>query len=255
VDLALGGSVEAALDGLAERLAADRDESARVERRSTLGAASVNRRAERVRKAQAVSSQTPLHLDWVSHVLATRLPDDAILVEETLTARTSIQRAFERLRPGSFFAGAIGGLGTGLGTALGVKVAAPDRLVVCCIGDGSFHYDPALAAFGAMQELGLPMLVVIYDNGGYLSQERTIPRYFPDGLARHDTAAAGMAIQPIPDYPAIARAYGGWGRVVTDPAVLADAIDAAMEQVAAGRLALLDLRLAPVVPDRTGDPG
>jgi hypothetical protein len=38
-----------------------------------------------------------------------------------------------------------GALGTGLGTALGIKLARPGYTVVCVIGDGAFHYNPVPA--------------------------------------------------------------------------------------------------------------
>ena len=75
-----------------------------------------------------------------------RSPPDALVVEETITHRLSIHRYLDMLKPGSFFAGCIGGLGTGTGTALGVKAAFPKRPVLCLIGDGAFNYDPGLAA-------------------------------------------------------------------------------------------------------------
>ena len=42
------------------------------------------------------------------------LPADAMLVEETITHRLAVHRYFDNLKLGSFFAGCIGGLGTGL---------------------------------------------------------------------------------------------------------------------------------------------
>jgi thiamine pyrophosphate-dependent acetolactate synthase large subunit-like protein len=246
LDLAVTGAPDAALVGLTERLAGGRDDPAREARRVEAARHAEARRHDDSERAGAKRDDQPIDIDRASRVISESLPDGAIVVEETFTARASIHSSFDRLGPGTFFSGAMGGLGTGLGTAIGVKCAHPDRTVVCLIGDGSFHYDPVLAAFGAMQESGLPILVVIYDNAGYGSQERTIPRYFPDGLARLDPAAVGMSIEPIPDYPAIARAFGGWGTVVTTPRELGPAIEEAVRQMAAGHLALVDLRLAPV---------
>ena len=115
------------------------------------------------------------------------LPDDAILVDETITHRLDVVRLHERAGAGSFFEASYGGLGVGLGLALGVKHAQPDRPVVCTIGDGAFHYNPVVGSFGAAQEHRLPILVVLFDNAGYLSQKgtsrpttRAAPRCRPD---------------------------------------------------------------------------
>ena len=120
--------------------------------------------------------QKPIDTRWVTYELAHVLPPDALVVEETITHRLSIHRYLDMLKPGSFFAGCIGGLGTGTGTALGVKAAFPKRPVLCLIGDGAFNYDPGLAALGVCQEHQLPIMIVLYNNYGYHSQKSGVPR-------------------------------------------------------------------------------
>src|SRR6516164_8221233 len=82
---------------------------------------------------------------------------------------------------GHFFSGAIGGLGTGLGTALGVKCVAAQKPVILLIGDGSFNYNPVLAGLGFCQEFRMPIMIVVLNNQGYLSQKLAIPLYYPEG--------------------------------------------------------------------------
>jgi len=72
---------------------------------------------------------------WILHEMNEVLPANAIIVEETITHRFAVNRYLSRLKPGQFFSGAIGGLGTGLGTALGVKSAAPDQPVISLPSD------------------------------------------------------------------------------------------------------------------------
>jgi acetolactate synthase I/II/III large subunit len=79
-------------------------------------------------KALTRKEQKPLDKRWVTYELAQVIPPDALVVEETITHRLSIHRYLDMLKPGSFFAGCIGGLGTGTGTALGVKAAFPSGL-------------------------------------------------------------------------------------------------------------------------------
>ena len=145
------------------------------------------------RGSAGLANQKPMDTRWVAHEISQVLPADAMVVEETITHRLAIHRYLDNLKPGSFFAGCIGGLGTGLATALGVKAANPKRPVVCLIGDGSFSYDPAPAAYGAAQEHNLPF-PIMFNNQGYLSQNqgfrdtipmagRSNPTIFPDSIS------------------------------------------------------------------------
>jgi acetolactate synthase-1/2/3 large subunit len=183
---------------------------------------------------------------WAAHELNAVLPADAIVVNETITHRLELHHALEKLAPGGLFEASYGGLGVGLGLALGAKHAHPSRTVVCTIGDGAFHYNPVVASFGAAQEHGLPILVVLFDNAGYLSQKRDVANYYPKGKAVQAGKVIGTPIAPRPDYAKLAEAYGGWGERVDKPAEVRAALERGLAQVARGRLALVDVVLAPI---------
>lgn len=256
-DLCLAGEIESSLAHLLESLrrkVAKGDGA--IEQRAAMWR---ERSAERRRKwkelALSLSGRKPIDTRWVAHEIGQVLPGDAIVVEETITHRLAVHQYIDGLKPGSYFAGSIGGLGTGLGTALGVKAAAPKRPVVCLIGDGSFNYDPALAALGVCQEHQLPILILIFNNYGYLSQKSGIPRYFPEGHAVRSKKFIGVTIAPSPDYATIARAFDGYGEKVEEPAEVRRAIERGLKAVSSGQLALIDIRLEPVTetegrPDR-----
>jgi acetolactate synthase-1/2/3 large subunit len=118
--------------------------------------------------------------------------------------------------------------------------------VVVTIGDGAFHYNPVPASFGASQELRLPLLVVLFNNAGYLSQKLDVVREYPDGAAVRTKHFAGLSILPRPDYPALARAYGGYGEAVEQPSEVRPALLRGLEAVWNGKLALIEMVLAPV---------
>ncbi|MGH7829713.1 MAG: thiamine pyrophosphate-dependent enzyme, partial [Candidatus Binatia bacterium] len=198
------------------------------------------------KEALSLGDKKPIDTRWVTYELSQVLPPDAMVVEETITHRLAIHRYLDGLMPGSYFAGSIGGLGTGLGTALGVKAAAPKRPVICLIGDGSFNYDPALAALGVCQEHGLAILIVLFNNLGYLSQQSGVPRYFADGWAVRTKNFVGTSINPSPDYATIAKAYGGYGEKVEEPGEVRAALQQGLKAIAGGQLALIDIRLEPV---------
>jgi acetolactate synthase-1/2/3 large subunit len=202
--------------------------------------------AKDLRKPKAASQAGPaIDTRWAAQELNAVLPDDAIVVNETITHRLDLHHALDRLAPGAFFEASYGGLGVGLGLALGAKHAHPGRTVVCTIGDGAFHYNPVVASLGAAQEHGLPLLVVLFNNAGYLSQKRDVANYYPKGEAVRTGKVVGTPIAPRPDYVKLAEAYGGWGEKVEKPGELRAALKRGLEQ-ARSRLALIDVVLAPI---------
>jgi len=204
------------------------------------------RRAEAQAKARAAGEGPSITAAWVAHELNEVLPPDAIVVNETISHRGDIARLLERLPPGGFYEASYGGLGMGLGTALGVKYAQPARPVAMLIGDGSFYYNPVPAAFGACQEHALPMLVVMFDNAGYFSQKADVVREYPDGWAVRTKKFAGTSITPRPDYPALARAFGGWGVTVEKPGEVRAALEQGLKAISQGQIALVHCVLEPV---------
>src|SRR5438034_990064 len=238
-----------------------------VKKRVSKGNTDATRRAETWRsrhekrkaawKEEALirKDQKPIDTRWITYELAQVLPPDALVVEETITHRLSIHRYLDMLKPGTFFAGCIGGLGTGTGTALGVKAAYPKRPVLCLIGDGAFNYDPGLAALGVCQEHQLPIMIVLFNNYGYHSQKSGVPRFFPDGFAVRNQDFVGISINPSPDYATVARAFDGYGEKVEEPGEVRAALQRGLKAIAAGQLALIDVRLAKAAetnerPDR-----
>jgi acetolactate synthase-1/2/3 large subunit len=212
--------------------------------------------AKRVPKRAAQSFQRPavqkasqpavIDTAWVAQQLGEALPRDAILVNETITHRLEIHKRLDKLGSGSFFEASYGGLGGGIGLALGVKHAHRNRPVILTIGDGAFHYNPVVGSFGAAQEHGLPILVVLFNNSGYLSQKRDVSNYYPQGAAARAGRVIGTPIAPAVDYAKLAQAYGGYGEKVTDPAHVRAAIERGLQAIAKGQLALLDMTLAPI---------
>ena len=247
-DLCLAGDVETSLERLLLELKTriNKDDANRAARTKLLKAQNDTRRSNWREDAQALSNQSPMDTRWVAHEISQVLPGDVMVIEETITHRLAIHQYLDNLKPGSYFAGCIGGLGTGLATALGVKSAHPERPVVCLIGDGSFNYDPVPAAFGAAQEHNLPFLTIMFNNLGYLSQKTGVPRYYPDGWAVKTNNYSGLHISPCPEYSKIIEAFGGYGERVDEPDAVRKAVKRGLEALSNGQSALLDVRLKPV---------
>ena len=245
LDLSIAGELEASLAALLERLGKDGVQGS-AERRARLREKGAARRAAWAREARSLESRDPIDTNWVMYELNRVIPDDTYLVEETITHRMALHQYLDRVRPGNFFSGCIGGLGTGLGTALGVKAAHPDKPVVLVIGDGSFNYNPGIAGFGFAQEFRMPILIVLMNNHGYKSMKRGVPAYYPEGWAVRANQFVGTSIAPAPDYAAIARAFDGFGERVQRPDTVGPAIERGLQAAREGRLALVDVWLEPV---------
>jgi acetolactate synthase-1/2/3 large subunit len=247
------GSMKQLLEAVKKRAAKGNADAAR--RAESWRSRHEKRRAAWKEEASARKEQKPIDTRWVTYELAQVIPSDALVIEETITHRLSIHRYLDMLKPGTFFAGCIGGLGTGTGTALGVKAAFPKRPVLCLIGDGAFNYDPGLAALGVCQEHSLPIMIVLYNNYGYHSQKSGVPRFFPDGFAVKNQDFIGISINPSPDYAMIARAFDGYGEKVEEPGDVRAALQRGLKAIAGGQMALIDIRLAKAAetnerPDR-----
>ena len=200
------------------------------------------------REAVEHKNDTPVDPRWLCQALNESIPANAVIVEETTVHRTLIQNMIPRTEPMSYIARVTGGLGVSLGYALGAKLAMKERPVFVLIGDGGFHYNPVPSCLGLAQEYELPIIVVVFNNQRYLSMERGLLRYYPDGVAKKTGVHFGGPILPNPDYRLYADIYGGYGVRVTDPKDIQPAIAQALEHVARGRLALVDVVLSDYIP-------
>jgi acetolactate synthase-1/2/3 large subunit len=245
-DLSVAGALEPSLALLAERVARIVPKESRSSMAKGWAERNAKAREQWREKGQAGGAKAQIESAWIGHELNAVLPEGAIVVDETITHRLDVLRQLERLAPGGFISASYGGLGMGIGTALGAKVARPERTVAVTIGDGSFFYNPVVASFGASQELKLPLLVVLFNNSGYLSQKLDVVREYPEGWAVRSKRFAGLSIAPRPDYPALARAFGGYGETVERPSEVRPALLRGLDSVSKGRLALIEMVLAPV---------
>jgi acetolactate synthase I/II/III large subunit len=173
------------------------------------------------------------------------LPPSSIIVDEILAELPQMLQFLFESKPFRQYRGWMGALGTGLGTALGVKLARPNDTVVCVIGDGALQYNPVPAALGFAQEHGTPILIIVCNNRGYTSQSWNIFKYFSSGAAVRSSQFFGNVITPTPHYLKLAEAYGGTGERVEKSADVGPAIDRALTAVASGRSVLLDVLVTP----------
>ena len=243
-DMFLEGDAVATLELLAVALrAAGIDDGAVEERRSRWSTAH-DRLQEADHSAVAdVAANRPIHPIALSAALSAALPDNAIYVDETITHRGVLLRHLGQRRPQSYFRPA-GGLGQGLGVALGAKLAAPNRPVVAIIGDGSFMYNPVTQSLALSRHEGLPILIVVFNNTGYLAMKKEHQAFYPDGVSSQNEIFYGHQITDLA-YEELVAPFGGFGRQVEDPADLPEALGEAMTAIEDGRIAILNVMVDP----------
>ncbi len=153
---------------------------------------------------QATPQPGGVNLGEVVVWLREHLPAEAIVTVGAGNFTAWVHRFYRVRRYGGLIGPTSGSMGYGFPAALAMQTLNPDRTVVCIAGDGDFLMTGQDFAT-AVQE-GLPVIVVIADNGLYgtirMHQERNYP---------------GRAIATQlrnPDFAAYARAFGGFGVTV-----------------------------------------
>ena len=182
---------------------------------------------------------------FVCAELARFIDDDAIVVQEAITNVIPLCTHLPRTRPGTYFGNGGGGLGFGGGTALGVKLAHPDQLVVHVTGDGSFCFSSPSAVYAVSAKYGLPIFTVVLDNSGWGAVAGATTRVYPHGEA----VAAGAFQADYSDgmqWEKVAEAAGAHGERVDDPQGLAPAIGRCLGEITLGRSAVLVVAIEAV---------
>lgn len=140
------------------RLAAQRRNQALAELRAR------EKEAYRARLEKSWSRE-PSSMPRVAAELRRGLPDDAVIVDESITASLDLARSFDYQSFGDYFGGRGGGIGQGFAGAIGVKIAMPDRPVVAVSGDGSAMY--SIQALWTAAHHKLAIVFVILSNRQY----------------------------------------------------------------------------------------
>jgi acetolactate synthase-1/2/3 large subunit len=133
--------------------------------------------------------------------------------------------------PGSYFSQSpASGLGWGLGAALGAKLAAPDKTVVCCVGDGAYFFGVPSAAHWTSRAHQLPVLFIVFNNRAWNAVKRSVQSHAPQGWAMR-TSMPLSELEPATDFELLCQASGGWAERVEDPRALPDALTRALKVV------------------------
>jgi len=176
------------------------------------------------------------------------LPEDVVMTNDAGNFSAFLHRHWCYNHPRTQLAAANGAMGYGVPAAVAAKLAAPERPVVACCGDGGFLMTGQ--EIETAVRYGTPILVIVFRNG----MHGTIAMH----QAREVGRTAGVEIGEV-DLASYARSLGAAGFPVRDPEDLAPALE---EALASGSVALVDVvtdpdiispsaRLSDLAPDRS----
>jgi acetolactate synthase I/II/III large subunit len=239
-DLAITGVPGATLPALTEALGAQETSiTGRVDaRRKRVAQIRQKQQDALAASLQRVRNSDRISQSWINYCISQVKGDDGIVLKEALTSNDHLHFT----RPGTFFSlGQGGALGWSLGTSLGVKTAVPDRLVICAVGDGSYMFGNPIPAHYVAKAEKLPTLTVVYNNEMWNAVRRNTRDVYPDGYAAKSNREPLTYFEPGTRYEKAIEALGGYGEQVVDSNALPAALDRALERVAAGQQALLNV--------------
>jgi len=107
----------------------------------------------------------PLSPNGIAATIAALLPENAIVVDESMTQGRGILAVARGASPHDFLANTGGSIGAAMPMAVGAAVACPDQRVLCLSADGSGMY--TLQALWTMAREGLKVTTVIFSNRAY----------------------------------------------------------------------------------------
>jgi len=165
------------------------------------------------------------------NILREVLPDNAIVTDELSQVGFASWYGFPVYEPRTFISsGYQGTLGSGFPTALGAKVANPDRPVVAITGDGGFMFGVQELATAVQFNIGVVTLV--FNNNSYGNVRRDQRERFEGRVVASDLVN--------PDFVKLAQSFGVGAARVTSPEVFRPALEKAL---AHGRPYLIDIEV------------
>ena len=193
--------------------------------------------AARLKKLWEPRPMTPLR---ALHELAQALPEDAAIVDESITAAPALWDRFDFQRPGDYYGGRGGGIGQGLAGAIGVQIAHPERPVAAISGDGSAMY--SIQALWTAAHHRLPILFVILSNREYRVLKHNMDIYRRRYDAQSNRPYPHMDLdEPALGFVEMAQGMGVDGVQIAEPEQIAPA---ARQALASGAPFLMDILIS-----------
>lgn len=196
-------------------------------RRESTAARIADQRAKFLEQASVTPHEGPMSPAYVVHEMRRAADGRAVLVDESVTATAYVRTIFELNELNSYFYAKGGSLGLGLPAAIGVKLALPERQVICAVGDGSALY--SIQALWTAAHYNAAVVFVVFNNASYMVLKDRLAVMHDASMRRGNFI--GMEITaPEVDFVALAQSMGLVARRVSCGPELRPALDWALGQ-------------------------
>jgi thiamine pyrophosphate-dependent acetolactate synthase large subunit-like protein/nitrite reductase/ring-hydroxylating ferredoxin subunit len=162
-------------------------------------------RTEKARRAAVAPADGRVSAAAVFHALNGLAPENAVMTVDVGNHAYSFGRYFEPTSQAVLMSGYLGSIGFGFPAALGAWAAAPDRPIIAVTGDGGFGQ--YLADFTTAVKYNMNITHILLNNGelAKISEEQRSAEY-----------AVWQTSLLNPDFSALARDCGAFGKRVSD---------------------------------------
>lgn len=186
--------------------------------------------------AMAGSDAFPMMPERILADIRAVMPRDAILTTDVGWNKNGVGQQFPIYTPGSILTpGGYATMGFGPPAAIGAKIAAPDRVVISMVGDGGFGQNPAMLA--TARDENVAVIWVVMNNNAFGTIAGLQKAHY--GLT-HGTTFPKDAGEQLPNYAAIAEAYGVAGVRIRSAAEFRPALEAA---IGSGKPCVIDVAM------------
>ncbi len=240
VEVGMLADPRAGLAALREALDTSADDAFRAAaatRMQGLRAAAETARDSRRKRLAARFDDTPMSAARLMSEVAGALPEDAVIVNESITAGGDLFGFLPVDDPDRYCGTRGGGIGQGLVGGIGAALAHPERPVIVFSGDGSAMY--SIQALWTAAHYDLPIVFLILHNREYRILKINMDIYRERFGIPADRPYPHMNLtEPELDFVGMAAGMGVPGRRVEDPEQVGEAV---REAFAAGGPYLLDV--------------
>jgi len=193
---------------------------------------------KRIKAARVVSdeqsSSIQPQMDYLK-VIRKVLPRDGFFVDDLCQVVYASYFGWQSYEPRTYVTcGYQGTLGYGYPTALGVKIANPDKAVISVLGDGGFMF--AVQELATAVQENIAVIALVFNNSSYGNVRRDQKRLYDDRTNATDLRN--------PDFLLLAQSFGADGYRVSNPQELESSLAMAIDT---DKPAIIEIQIDPDV--------
>lgn len=174
------------------------------------------------------------NLKSVIHYIQEELPKNTVITSDAGNFFSWISRYYRYDEGGTYFGPTSGAMGYGMPSAIGAKVAHPDKTVISISGDGGFMMTPQ--EFETAVRYDIPIIAIVVNNNMFGTIHAHQEAKFPDRVV-------GTKLTN-PNFAEFANNFGGHGERIEKNEDIAGAFERA---IASGLPALIEVMTDPKI--------